>query len=335
MRVILNGALLVAGVLLLAYSVEPLYHAARNTEQVTVTCDSFAQSPPSALWVRITGCEVDYLGAGFREQNGRIVELYFPARPVGWPKGAPAPLVATTRDADVLALAEGTMGGGRTPDQEQFLVMMLQIVTALRAAREIDGYGEDNVVDRLKTRADLSSLSTPLSPDARVVDLHARPSLLGPGATAAAGLLVLGMLAVLRSKRRGIASAAPATPRASAREGTLRLMLLNLPAEAGRDAIEHAPPLGRREEVIAALRRAIGELRFDAAGIANVDQADVELTLDIGPSDPVHTAVVRARGNAAAPLRSLLERTGWRAFDAKAGEFFEARDATTLDHTAA
>ena len=334
MRVILNGALLVAGVLLLAYSAEPLYHAARNTEQVTVTCESFAQSPPTALWVRITGCEVDYLGAGFREKNGRIVELYFPARPVEWPQTAPAPLVATTRDADVLALAEGTMGGGRTPDQEQFLVMMLQIVTALRAAREIEGYGEDNVVDRLKTRADLSSLSTPLSPDARVVDLHERPSLLRPGATAAAGLLVLGMLAVLRSKRRAIASA-PQMRRASAAEGTLRLMLLNLPADAGRDAIEHAPPLGPREDVIAALTRAVGELRFDDAGIANVHHADVELTLDLGPSDPVYTAVVRARGNATALLRSVLERTGWRAFDAKAGEFFEAADATTLDHTAA
>lgn len=352
MRVMLKGALLVTGLLLLAFSAEPLFHFATNRQQVAVACDAFAQSPPRALWIRVTGCEMDYLGAGFREQNGRIVELYFPARPIDWPRTQPAPIVATTRDPEVLTLAEGTMGGGRTPDQEQFLVMMLKIVTALRAAREIEGYGQDNVGARLKSRADLAALSTPLAPDAAVIELHARPRLLLPGAAAAAGVLLLGMVAVLRAKRRGAIKVASATDAADGQAVAasepqhaghtappLRVMLLNLPREAGADAIEHAPPLGIREDVISALTNALEDLRFDGSRTAALEHPDAQVTIDIGTTDPVYTAVVHGRGDALPVLRRILHRTGWRAFDARSGAFVPA-DAVesagaSLDHTAA
>lgn len=315
---------------------------------------------------------MDYLGAGYREWRGRIVELYFPARPAGWRPTDPAPLVARTRDAAVLALAEATIGGGRTPDQEEFLVMMLKIVTALRAAREIDGYAKAGLLERLGSRNALAGLSTPLAPDAVVIDLHATPRPLVPAATTAAGVLLIALFVILRSKRRAAAAiplpAAPeegpnapqapllqpaagvAPPGGDATLGRdaalpfasrLRVMLLNLPPQAGREAIEEAPPLGSRDATIAALARAVPGLRFDASGRASIGRADFLLDVDIGLADPVHTAVLDARGDAALPMvRRVLDCTGWRAFAARTGAFISADrlgepEARAADHTAA
>jgi hypothetical protein len=370
-----KGALLVTGLLLLALGAEPLVHAATNQQQRTITCEAFTEAPPRALWLRITGCEMDYLGAGYRESNGRIVELYFPARPAGRPRTDPARIVAATRDASVLALADGTIGGGGTPDQEQFLVMMLKIVTALRAAREIEGYAKASVLDRVSSTNALSALSTPLSPDAVVVDLHAKPRLVIPAAATAAGVLLLGMFVALRSRRRPEASrplppdaveepvmddreqpVIPPQPAAEAVTGDamsvnpepalaavtrVRLMLLNLPPDAEQDAIETAPPLSRRADVIDAIAGIVPGLRFDASGSASIGRFDFLLTVNIGPTDPVYTAVIDARGPAALPIvRRILERTGWRAFAARTGVFIspdqlDDHAARASGHTAA
>ena len=296
-------ALLVAGLLLVAFGAERLFYAATNREQTTVTCEAFAQSPPRALWLRVTGCEVDYIGAGFREWGGRIVELYFPARPTGWDPARPAPIVATTRDPNVLALAETTIGDGRAPDQEQFIVMMLKIVTTLRAARVIDGYAKATLLDRLTTENALGGLTTPISPEVVVIDLNAKPPVLVPAAATLGGLALLGAFCALHSKKRATKRAAGATERpepiatpeiarASGASGPidvepdpsgkpplpaapavpapavtsatrLRVMLLNLPPDAGPEGIEAAPPIGPRNEVIATLTRIVPGLRFD------------------------------------------------------------------------
>lgn len=223
--------------------------------------------------------------------------------------------------------------------------MMLKIVTALRAAREIEGYGQDNGVARVKSRADLSGLSTPLAPDAAVVELHARPRLLVPGAAAAAGVLLLGMLVVLRSKRRGASDLASATAAedvqavaASTAQHAptgppLRVMLLNLSRDAGADAIENAPPLGTRDDVISALMNAVEDARFDRSRNAALEHPDVQVTIDVGTTDPVYTAVISARGAALPVLRRILDQTGWRAFDAKSGAFISADTLESADVT--
>ena len=359
----LKWVLLVIGALLLAFSAEPLYYAATNRQQVTVTCDAFATAPPRALWLRVTGCEMDYLGAGYREWGGRIVELYFPARPVGRPRTDPAPLVASTRDASVLTLAEETIGTGRTPDQEQFLVMMLKIVTALRASREIEGYARGTLLQRLSSRSALAGLTTPVGRDVLVVDLHTKPGLAVPAASAAVGTLLIAGFVMLRTRAR----AAPApTPRvvepetAHAVEGTanaveatndaietthrpapsatvrVRVMLLNLPAHAGPEAIETAAPLGSGADVVAALTRAAPGLHFEASGRAAVDGPDCVLAVDIGPTDPVQTAVIDAQGTGALTiLQRILERTRWRAFEPKTGKFLSTERLPSAGHTAA
>ena len=102
------------------------------------------------------------------------------------------------------------------------------------------------------------------------------------------------------------------------------LLLLNLKPADGIDQIENAPPLGSRDEVIAALQRRIPGIAFDVDGKGEVSGEDHRLTLDLGRHAAVHAAVASAEGDAAIEmLRSVLEREGWRVYAPKAGVFIE------------
>ena len=134
----LRALVIAAGVALLIGGGEGLFNALTNTTQVTMTCEEFASARPRALRLRITGCEIDYLNAGFSLASGQIEELFFPVRPAKAAPDAPSPIVAATTDATALALARETLGGGRQPDNEQFDVMMLKKKVA-RVTREDGG----------------------------------------------------------------------------------------------------------------------------------------------------------------------------------------------------
>jgi hypothetical protein len=102
------------------------------------------------------------------------------------------------------------------------------------------------------------------------------------------------------------------------------LLLLNLKPDDGLEQIETAPPLGRRDEVIMALQGVAPGMSFDAAGRADYVAEDYRLTIDLGPGNPVHTAVAAAEGDTGVELlRAVMEREGWRAYVPKAGVFVE------------
>lgn len=338
--------LLVGGLVLLALGAQGIYHAASNSRRIEMSCDAFSRGRPDALWLRLTDCELDYLGAGYYESRGRISELFFPVRPTGRSLSEPAPLVAATRDPMVLALAEDTMGGSRQPDQEQYLVMMLKIVTALRAAREIEGYRRAGAVHVLRTGQQLSGMTASLSEDVAVIDLHRSPDLRNPAALAAAGTAMM-LAAGLLFRRRApaapahadvLAATAPeprekaslstphyvetAAPDSGQSEHLRGVMLLNLPPGVGPDAIEDAPPLGTRAEVANAIDVVFPLVVFGTDGRGTFARHDTLVTFDIGRYDPVATVVLDARGGTAiADVMTLLRTTGWRAFAPRAGVF--------------
>ena len=72
--------LFVVGLVLLALGAQGIYHAFSNSRRTEMSCDAFARGRPNALWLRLTDCELDYLGAGYNESRGRISELLFPVR---------------------------------------------------------------------------------------------------------------------------------------------------------------------------------------------------------------------------------------------------------------
>jgi hypothetical protein len=363
----LKGLLLVTGLAIAAPGTTSLYQRLSHRTPTVLTCAEYAQTRPSARWLRVRNCEVDYLAAGYRESDGAILELFLPVRPGGAPATAPAALVVATRDPAVLALAQAGIGNGRQLNQEQFLIMMLKIMTALGASREIAGTARTGILDRIRNRHVLSGLTTPLAPGVVVVDLHAQPSLFSPGLRAAAGAaLIVSAILLWRSGRRRagteplwepaeairppeppkvagtFAEKVPATfaekvPATSPEKvpgtgaGRLRgLLLLNLAPREGREQIEYAAPLGSRADTIGRIARTIEGIEFDVRGRGRIRTADYAVIVDIGRDDPVSTAIAGADGAGGAnAIRRLLIETGWRAYVPAAGDFIDAGDLQT------
>jgi hypothetical protein len=110
------------------------------------------------------------------------------------------------------------------------------------------------------------------------------------------------------------------------------LLLLNLQPADGAEQIESAPPLGRRTDVVNAIRTAVPGIEFDA-GRGELAKPDGRVTIDLGSHDPVHAAVAAAEGDSGIEmLRGLLEQCRWRAYAPKTGVFVapEALDLFAL-----
>jgi hypothetical protein len=323
-------ALGLLSLLLVAHGADGTYRALRSRTQSQMTCADFAQKGSSSAWLALTGCEVDYVHAGYREAPrdlfgrlfggaaapARVTELLFPVRPVGSNPTVPAALVVSTRDPNVLAIAERTLSVRGTIDQEAFLVMMLQVVTAMRVSREIDGTVRAPL-DLLRSRGGLSAIRAPLTDRFAVLDLHQRPHVLLPVLEVVAGLVALVVVFVRRRAVELAAGADVVYP---------RLMLLNLPASATPQDLENAPPLGTQVEVRQRLAAALPGIAFDEHGKAHLATSHQTIDIDLGLADPVPTAVVQLKGVATKTLATLLTKTGWRAFAPRRGAFVGVSD---------
>jgi len=338
---LLTAALLLVSVLFLAHGGEALYHAAANRQPVMVTCDQFVRQRPSALWLRVTGCTIDYLGAGYREANGQLDELFLPIRPPSQPPTAPVALVVATSDPQVLAIAGTTIGNNQQPDQDAYVGMMRRIVTMLRASTEVEGYARSGFIERLQTRRALAGLTAPLAPDFVVLDLHATPSFVRPGIEAGIGLgLLLVAMTWLRARARGAAVPIEELPagRDLGSEPPIALpsrrlpsvMLLNLGPSADVSELESAPPLGPRDQVGGRIGGILGTTEPAQDGRATVGGPGWSLAFDLGQEDPVWTITVEARGGdgSIGALQRLARETGWRIFVPKLGNFV---DPTALE----
>jgi hypothetical protein len=254
--------------------------------------------------------------------------------------------IVATKDGGALGIAQGTIGNGGQPDQEAFLVMMLTIVTSLKTSREVDGYARVGIVEALNARRVVSGLAGPLDPSPVVIDLRAQPPMVVPVLEFAAGALAVLMFVFLEvrgpSRARGAAAAEqPAAPSMAAAPDAVTpvtespapvmplklrgLMLLNLPRNAGVEAIEVAPPLGNRADVVRKLEETLPDLGIDDSGRGTFNRPDCTISVALGTSEPVATAVLDAQGEGALTrIRALLEATGWRVFAPRRGVFVDA-----------
>ncbi len=362
--------LLVPAAALLLLAGEGIYHAARGRQQVTIACDQFSREPPSPR-VLVSGCEINYAGAGYRESGGQVEELFLPARPAGGPS-APAPIVVATRDPAAIALARTVLGGGRAATSEQSLETMRRVVAQLQMSNVIDGLVRTGFIERLRSQRILSGLAPPIADNAVIIDLHGTPDFVRPGLALVSGaLLALIALWPLRRVQPAVDVVVPSLPPPAlpidfefgqydrdpafyalteqSEVPTLqpdvspkiipaslpRLLLLALDASSGPEAIEAAPPLGSRVEVVAMLRGVISDLAVDPTRVV-LARPDGSVRVDLGPHDPVPTAVIEARGEAGAMLvKEVLIMTGWRAFAPKTGLFVSADDLQALAALAA
>jgi hypothetical protein len=328
---LIPAALLFVSLLFLAHGGESAYYAGTNRQIVTVSCEQFARERPRALWLRVTGCELDYPGAGYRESNGRLDELFLPMRAPSQPPGTPVPLVAATTDPHVLAIAGDIIGRNQQPDQEAYVGMMRRIVGMLNASKEVEGYARGGVLERLQTRRALAGLNAPLAPDFVAIDLRARPSLVRPSIEIAIGVALALVAAAWRRRESSSAVRPPVEiPAADPEQKPVQprrlpsAMLLNLGPAAEVTDLETAPPLGTRSEVRDRVVQVLGPSGTFHDGRATLIGPGWSLALDLGRDEPAWTVTVEARGDGSTlALERLARDTGWRIFIPKLGVFVE------------
>ena len=338
--------LLVPAVALVILGAEGLYTAWRGRERVSLDCQRLTYERPSAHRLHVTGCEIDYVGIGFRGTE-TIEEVFFPARPVG--RDVPAPLVIVTRNPAALALVQTVLGRGRNVSADRSLQVLQKAAAITGVDRGIDGLARAGVIEGRRARRIISGLTaTPVAADALLVDLEGTPDFLQPLLALAGGLL-LGALPFLMFERPTPRAdpkprlardptavnpyAVPEIPRSvdtSSSVALPRLLLLNLSVAAGPETVETAPPLGARDEVIEILRGIVPDLEVgDEQRL--LFRPDNSLRIDVGRGPVVATAVLEARGAAGAALiKEILLMTGWRVFAPKTGLFMSGEELTVM-----
>lgn len=165
-----------------------------------------------------------------------------------------------------------------------------------------------------------------------LADVARRPDVMVAGALVALGLACFVLLPLVGRAAPPVEAvpdahgAAPHDAAAAPVEVTVNGLLLNLPREADVFRIEGAPPLGAREDVLAAVARALQGVEFDAGGTGVFTRPGYTLRVTCEPGDPVPTAVVRAHGDGGAllALRRLTAKTGWRLFIPRRNAFLDA-----------
>lgn len=334
----LKPILLVLAAALLVFAGEGIYHASRGRHAAAVACDQRPSSPR----ILVTGCEINYAGAGYREAGGQVEELFLPARPVGG-RAVPAPIVIATRDPGAIALARSVLGAGRVATSEQSLEVMQKIVDQLRVSTSVDGLVRTGIIERFRTQRILSGLAPPIAADAVIVDLHGTPDLVRPGVVLIIGAL-LAFLAFWPFTRAGsnaeIAGLTPTpsrlpppvvSPELASSQYDPEFAFDELPepshALAARpNATPKAIPVSLPRLLLLALDVSTGPEAIETApplgshaevvailcGVIPdlaVDQIhavlarpDGSVKIALGPDDPVPTAVLEARGEAGVAL---------------------------------
>lgn len=226
---------------------EGLYNATRARQPATLTCEQYARGERPSLLVRITGCEIDYSGAAYRDSGGQIRELFFPARPEG--RGGAATLVVATTSPAALQLAQAALGHRRQPPVEESTAME-KAAAAAGASGEIAGLIRSGVLQQLASRRVLSGISVPLAGNVSILDLQGQPDFVFPVLQIVGGLMLLGA-GFLMGRQRPVVAEPDSTDRAEILARLHRHTEALRLAEEGTAASASAPatpPIAKPEE---------------------------------------------------------------------------------------
>ena len=271
-------------------------------QQVAVACDA-VQARAAALAARPRRRLRDQLRRRGLSRIRRAGRGAVPARPARGRTSVPAPIVVATRDPAAIAVARSVLGGGRAPTSEQSLEAMRKVVAQLRDVERDRRAGEDRrhraaaiATDPVRTCAADCRRRRHRRPPRHAGLRATRPRPRRRGAAradcavaargASAGRRCRRSLGCRRRRaagryrvqsvrpgsrvrraRRSRARCQPSSPTSSRRPSRPRcraLLLLALDVSSGPEAIEAAPPLGSRAEVVAILRGVIADLAIDA-----------------------------------------------------------------------
>lgn len=327
------------GLLLVALGAEGAYRTMRDRNQAAVTCADLAAQRPTSHQLRVSGCDLDFDGAGYRGSPEALSEVFVPARAAG--TTGPAHLVLASRDPAALSVAKTILAG--TDAAADVAAARTSLARMLQPSATVQGLVRSGPLERWRARRVLSGLPGRSSDDAVILDVGGKPNLLPPALALAAGalLVALGFRRASRVPREASLEtpahpeSAMATPVPAARGVAIpRLLLVDVRADAGPDAVETAPPLGARRDVVATICGVVPDLDAEPGGRVLRHRSGA-LSLDLGVEDPVATVVIDARGEGGVALtREILLMTGWRAFAPKTGLFVTADDLAAIGELA-
>jgi hypothetical protein len=165
---------ILGGLYLLWAGGQGIYTAATNREPFQVACGSYGEVKPSSEWLELTGCSLSLMEASYTEVDGKVVELFIPARGENSQEGSTVHVLVATKDATLLSLANQLIS---IQDEQALMTFAMQNGQVMGTQRDVRGlvrYGVDLDDDEA---AQLKNLDSTLAPDFIILDDGKEPAL--------------------------------------------------------------------------------------------------------------------------------------------------------------
>ncbi len=175
-----------------------MYTSIKNHAPMELACENYDDVKPNKEWLKLTACELNVLESSYMEENGKVTELFIPARGPGEEEGDPIHVLLATDDRDLLALTNEMI---KLETEAELMAYFAKHRSQLYVTRDVQGLVRYGVDLDDGDRADLKGLDDSLATDFVIVDDGKEPGfgkslgllgggsvlLLGIGAAAAGG----------------------------------------------------------------------------------------------------------------------------------------------------
>ena len=144
-----------------------LYTSVKNRAPMELACENYDEVKPNQEWLKLTGCELNVMESSYMEENGKITELYIPARGPGEEEGDPIYVLVATDDKELLAITNEMMN---LESEEQLMSYFARNRSKLYFTRDVQGLVRYGVDLDDSDRAELAGLDDTLASDFVIVD---------------------------------------------------------------------------------------------------------------------------------------------------------------------
>jgi hypothetical protein len=149
-----------------------LYTSVKNRAPMELACGSYDEVKPNREWLKLTGCELNVMESSYMEENGKVVELFIPARGPGEEEGDPIYVLLATDDNELLAVTNEMM---KLESEAELMSYFAKHRSKLFFTRDVEGLVRYGVNLDDSDRADLAGLDDTLAADFVIVDDGKKP----------------------------------------------------------------------------------------------------------------------------------------------------------------
>ena len=144
-----------------------LYTSIKNRAPMELACEHYDDVKPNKEWLRLTGCELNVMESSYMEENGKVVELFIPARGPGEEEGDPIYVLVATDDKELLVLSNEMMN---LETEAELMRYFAKHRSQLHFKRDVQGLVRYGVDLDDSDRAELAGLDSALASDFVIVD---------------------------------------------------------------------------------------------------------------------------------------------------------------------